>query len=205
MAIATKNTVFYHIPKTGGIWVKSAMRFSGVPYGRVRNGLPHPYGLYREHSTPVGIEKSVEGKLSFCFVRHPVDWYRSYWAYRYKTDALDPKFPLDKLYRKNFQKFVNNVLEAYPEGFVGNLYRFYVDSDLSGVDFIGKQERLEQDLIFVLRKAGETFDEKVIRKTKWRNIAASSKKFRHLCIPDKDLRERIIKTERWVCENFNYA
>ena len=182
------------------------MRFSGVPYGRLKNYLPHPYGLLREHSTPVGADKEeTDGKLSFCFVRHPVDWYRSFWAYRYKTDVTDPKFPLDRYYKNNFQKFVNIVLEQYPEGFVGNLYKFYVNDDLSGIDFIGKQENLVEDLIYVLREAGEEFDEAVVRKTKHRNIAASAKKFRHLCEVNKDLRKRIIKTEKWVCESFNYA
>lgn len=205
MAVHTDRSVFYHVAKSGGIWVKEAMRHSGLPYGRCRDRhVDHPFGLKREHSTPdVVMDEDKEGRFSFCFVRHPVTWYQSFWCYRIKTDALDMKFPLDRLcWHDEFESFVRNVLDMYPQGFVTRLYQYYVGSGADGVDFIGRQESLADDLVKALTLAGEDFDEDLLRTTRMRNVASSHRKFRDRCKMPPDLWREVEQVEEWVMNTF---
>lgn len=59
--------VFVHIPKCGGMAIRSALTYK---YGRGKEIGDH-------HSIPDTIENG------FALVRHPVDWHRSLWAYLY--------------------------------------------------------------------------------------------------------------------------
>lgn len=204
MAVRTEKSVFYHVPKTGGIWVKEAIRRSGLKYGRCKEmRMGQEFNLKREHSTPdVVRSEDRDGLFGFCFVRHPVGWYKSFWAYRIKTKNLDPRFPADRVWDYDFEKFVGNVLDAYPDGFVTQLYQFYVGEDLEKVDFIGRQENLADDLVTALTLAGEEFDESLLRTTRWHNISARGRKLRKLCIPSDELVDRIVKVENWVVDGF---
>ena len=204
MAACTDKSVFYHIPKTGGIWVKEAMRRSGLRYGRCRNRrVGHPFGLKREHATPdVIIDEHKTGRFSFCFVRHPVSWLRSHWCYRVMTQILDPKTPLDRAWDDLFEPFVLNVLERYPNGYVTQLYQFYVGSGADGVDFIGRQENLADDLVSALTLAGEDFDEQALRAMKRVNVASGNPKFGSLCVLAKGLEFEIMDADRWVMDTF---
>lgn len=203
MAIRTDRSVFYHIPKTGGIWVKEAIRKSGLRYDRCkdRRKVSHRFALKREHAPPVVVrDEYKEGLFSFCFVRHPMAWYKSYWCYVVKIDYLNMKFPLDRFcWDDVFEKFVVNVLEKFPDGFVKELYQCY---DLDNMDFIGKQESLADDLIRALTLAGEDFNEEDLRRTKWRNVSAGRKKFGDMCVLSKETRNRILDSEKWVLEQF---
>lgn len=200
MAIRTERSVVYHIPKCGGIWVKEAIRKSGLKYGRCRNvRVAQPFGLKREHATPgVVAEADGVGRFSFCFVRRPLSWYQSFWCYRVKTKYLDRKFPLDRIWDDDYERFLLNVLASYPDGFVTQLYRFYTEA----VDFVGQQERLADDLVRALSLAGEKFDEAALRATRWRNISGGNKKFARQCITSQEVEKRIMIAERWIMDTF---
>jgi hypothetical protein len=207
MAIRTTKSVIYHIPKCGGIWVKEAVRKSlhrtGMAYWRCRQAhVAQEFGLVREHSTPDRvIPEDREGYFSMAFVRNPVTWYRSYWCYRVKTGYLDKKFPLDNLWDDNYEKFLVKALDNLP-GFVTQLYQFYVGKDGKRLDYVGKQENLTWDLIEALTLAGEDFDEIVVMKTQWRNIAYQSSRIGKLAVCSKELDDKIEESERWVLETF---
>jgi hypothetical protein len=200
MAAKTEKSIIYHIPKCGGIWVKEAVRRSGVYYDHCRDvGRKHPFGLAREHAPPSRIkEEDKVGRFSFCFVRHPVDWYKSFWAYRAKTGWLDKKFLADKCWEDEFELFVLNMLDMYPDGFVTELYQFY----LWEMEFIGRQERLVDDLVKALMLADEEFDEEILRRVGWRNIAGKEPRFQRLCVLSNETQDRILETERWVIDRF---
>jgi hypothetical protein len=203
MAIKTGKLVFYHIPRTGGVFVKEAMRKSGIAYARCRRvpGSNQEWELKREHDIPDFVRpEDKDGLLSFCFVRHPLEWYRSFWCYRKKNDYLDLKFPADRCWDDDFNQFVANVLNEHPEGFVTKLYQFYIGGDK--IDFIGRQENLTDDLVRVLELAGETFDEEVIRKMKWHNIAAASKRYGRQAIFDEFTKSKVLALEKWVLDSF---
>jgi hypothetical protein len=205
MTNSTDKFVFYHIPKTGGIWVKEAIRHAGIKHGRCRDrkGVGHPFGLKREHATPaVAQEGCSAGRFSFCFVRHPVSWLKSHWCYRVQTGILDEKTPIDRLWEDDFEWFVRRVLTHYPGGYVTQLYQYYVGPNADRMDFIGRQENLADDLVTALTLAGETFDEQALRGYGRRNIAAARPEMRALCELSEDVERAVIDTERWVMDTF---
>jgi hypothetical protein len=72
---------------------------------------------------------------------------------------------LDRACSSNhFTKFVENVLDFKPGGWVSQLYRSYNEVDFRPVDFVGRTEFLVDDTIEILRRAGEDFDEDTIRQ-----------------------------------------
>ena len=203
MAIVTSKSVFYHINKCGGNYVKEALSRSVRGYTRKGrdNDVPHELDFKKGHVTPAGIrDVDKDGRFSFTFVRHPVAWYRSFWCYRVRKGKLDKKFPLDRAWDDNYEKFIINMLAKFPDGFASRVYRCYVGDDLSLVDFIGRTESLEDDLVTALTLAGEDFDEGVLRKTEPRNRSARGTLDR--AVISKDLENEIIKADKWTIDNF---
>lgn len=208
MAIKTPKVILYHIPKCGGIWAKEALRRS-LPnpredYGRCKHtAFANDFGLYREHAIPEGIvENDKHGRLSICFVRNPLTWYRSYWAFRIKTESFDGDFPLDLLMDDKYENFINNVLRQFPNGFVTKLYQYYTGKDLSKINFIGKQERLADDLVEALTISGQEFDEGRLRRTKMINVAGIGKRYDELTALKDATIDRIKHAEEWVFDTF---
>jgi hypothetical protein len=206
MAIKTEKSVFYHIPKTGGIGTKEAIRRVGMPYGRCReNGDFGEWGMRREHSTFRSvIPEHKDGRYSFAFVRHPIGWYKSFWCYRAKTGHLDLKFPPDRVWDDDYERFINNMVSKYPYGFLGKLYQFFVGTNANRLDFIGKQENLEDDLVQALNNAGEEYDETHLRRvlSKNFNLSGRAKKYRDACQLSGTATDRLLEAESWVVETF---
>jgi len=223
MAFRTDKVIFYHIPKTGGRWVKAAMIYAGVPYRRAKyyygtDRKPpkelvkaHALRLKREHETPLGVLNEDKDKLfSFTFVRRPLTWYKSFWAHRMLADGIEGRmrmtnsFPLDWIWDGNFEKFIANVLRKYPDGFLTDVFRLYVGKDGKALDFIGKQENLREDLIRALTLAGETFDKKKIMKVKRVNISSGSIFFtkNNLLDINDHLAKELDENEKWIIDTF---
>src|ERR1700756_3387567 len=75
----TEKSAYIHLPKTGGTWVMHAVRAVGIP-----TFAPDPLGdqHYSSHGHAGLRDIHVGDRLSIAFVRHPLDWWRSYWADR---------------------------------------------------------------------------------------------------------------------------
>src|SRR5690349_19299268 len=110
MALLLKGgAVFLHIPKTGGRWVGKVLTAAGL----VESNLGHMHADAERVLSPVAgsgrqllayLLKRRMGLLPrkvpfmFCFVRHPLDWYESFFNYnrepavnwRYEGDVNDP-------------------------------------------------------------------------------------------------------------------
>lgn len=202
MAVRTNRAIVYHIPKCGGTWVKVAMKAAGLTYRATRNLGPHPFGLKNAHATPDMIpERYKDGLYSIAFVRHPLAWYRSYWAFRMRKGARrDEAFPADGLWSDDFSEFVDNVLDAYPGGFVTALYQYYVGEAGDGVAYIGRTENLANDLVDALFKAGEDFNPWEIFDTAAQN--AGIDKWKRAAQYQPDTAFRVLDAERWVTERF---
>lgn len=148
------RSVFYHIPKTGGMWVRRAIATAGIPATEWWKASEY-HETFR--SAP------AHGKFTFTFVRNPQTWYPSFWSHRMRRgwrmeDVLDPYMSLD------FDIFMKNVLKYLP-GQLTKRYERYIGPEPGSLDFVGRQETLAEDLIRALRMAGEEFDEDKILNT----------------------------------------
>jgi hypothetical protein len=206
MALCTERAIIYHIPKTGGTWIKVALQAAGVRYYTPSwSKEPHPFNLKHAHSTPDNVTpQAKDGRLGITFVRQPVGWYTSYWAFRSRKGARrDEKFPADGLWSDDFDRFVSNLLDAYPQGFVTTLYQYYTGVDGQKVDFIGRQETLVDDLVRALVQAGDAFDEAALRGTRRTNRAPANWKRR--CVLSAETAARVRHCEHWIWEQFYNA
>jgi hypothetical protein len=86
----------------------------------------------------------------FCFVRHPVAWYLSRFAFRLQKGWVGGH-PLDaKCASNNFEHFIDNVCKEYPDGWLIKEYKMFIDS-APRAPKIGRVENLQEDLYDILR------------------------------------------------------
>lgn len=214
MPTRTDKFIFYHIPKTGGMWVSKSLRRGGLAAENWRGKVNTSFsrmGLDRDHTTPRDTpEWFKKDRFSFCHVRHPVTWYKSFWCHRMRRSMLargkstprQKEFILDAvdIWNNDFQKFMTNVIDKYPNGFVSYLYQCYmVDTHH---DFIGRQENLVEDTIRAYKMAGQEFNEKKVRKTGRANVAFYHDYLKKLCRCPKSLEDKIVQVDKWAIERF---
>lgn len=160
MALILPKSAFIHIPKTAGLWVRAAIKRSGIrtfEYGEQHTHFPQLL-TFRDR-------KYWRKRLVFTFVRHPLAWYRSRWAFRLKT-GWQMKHPLDfRCACNDFAGFVRNCRRHFPNGWMTEEYGNYVDSEPDLIRFVGRQERVVDDLLAVLEQAGESFNAKALKST----------------------------------------
>lgn len=144
----------------------------------------------------------------FCFVRHPLTWYESWWKYMNghgwklfgrQNSRFDwhPLSTLNGLGDPDFNTFVRNVVRARP-GFVSELYFSFTKP---GISFVGKTENLIDDLIAVLHYLDFTFDEHALRSAPKVNVSqapASAIEW------DTELRELMMRLELPALLHFGY-
>jgi hypothetical protein len=73
MAMVYPGGCFVHIPKTGGVWVRSVLS------GRFGPSV-HEVGAYH------GLPSHRSSGIAFCVIREPVDWFESLWSYKQRVD-----------------------------------------------------------------------------------------------------------------------
>ena len=184
MAVILPNSVFYHIPKTGGGWIREVFRNACLvhkQFGEV-------------HATPL-TAPVPEGRFSFTFVRHPCSLLQSYWVY-----CMLGGWPKEI---DNFQEFMWRSLEVNP-GRVSRVYRYFVGENQDQVDFIGRQESLTEDLIVALHLAGEDFEEEYVRDVPLINTGACMLEWAYECRYTPELRRAVVESEKWAMEKFGY-
>lgn len=204
MALQLPKSVFIHIPKTGGTWVRSAIFASGIPCNEVFGELKvNPVDANKLlHCKPCDLRS--QGFFRFAFVRNPVTFYQSYWAYKMRKGKADYNV-FDKDYmRDDFSDFVKTVTTDFP-GWVSRLYRKFLGEEYDMVNFIGRQEDLQNDLVQALRLAGETFNEDALRAMPAKNLAAQSDEWKEQCVYTDDLLTRVCEAENDAITHFNYS
>ena len=215
------DAVFLHVPKTGGMWVSAVLRDLGAVRCRVAskhadmerllNCARRNPGRYLEAVVKAGPQwqSRARGAFKFCFVRHPLAWYESYWSFtrahgwnawgvnRRGRRRWHPNALLDGLGDDDFNRFVRNVLERRP-GYVTKLYGWYATPE---IDFVGKQESLADDLAVVLRLIGRQFDERKLRQQPRVNVSDRSQ----APVWDPVLKDEVASAERAALERFGYS
>jgi tetratricopeptide (TPR) repeat protein len=138
------------VPKTGSTWIRATVGRLGLAVQTV--GDP----AMRDHDM-LGRDDRARYRYIGAFVRNPVEWYRSYWAYRMEK-GWRPRYPLDRhCASDDFQTFVRRAVSRLP-GALGNIYESYVGPPGREIDFVGRHERLAEDLHRFLALVGEDVD-----------------------------------------------
>ena len=179
------NSVFFHIPKTGGWWVLAVLQHLdlvrselGSRHADYERVLWHDR-FYKDAKVLRGIlRRAVSARrapvridpqcFKFCFVREPLKWYESYWRFMQSLDWVawgdelkpnrwHPLSPLNGLGSADFNTFMDNVNRKRP-GFVTELYGRYARADV----VVGKQETLLEDTLRIFRQMEVGGDDRII-------------------------------------------
>lgn len=197
MALLLKSGgIFLHIPKTGGSWVTKILKEQNL----VKANFGHKHASFDRVVFRENFEKShklipslmgrwftkyfartqLHEDYMFCFVRHPLSWLESYWRYRVDHDwkhwgtvrskvYWHPNAILNGLGDNDFSQF-----EEW-DGRPGYVSEFYSEYTKAGINFIGRQENLTEDLITALNHLNENFDEDYIRSSSPFNVTKTPK------------------------------
>jgi hypothetical protein len=171
--------LYLHVPKTGGHWTLAAMEAAGIV-------LQHEGGT--RHATLEHV--SPRDRFTFGFVREPLSWYASWWRH---CQVIDPtwrergrQFPdAAHVYfvDQPFERYVEAVLDQAP-GYLSGYYRRFVGPPEAPISFVGRYERLTDDLVRALREAGVSFDEDALRAVRPINAAESAANAEGSCMPE---------------------
>ncbi|MEK7563136.1 MAG: sulfotransferase family 2 domain-containing protein [Patescibacteria group bacterium] len=204
MALLLPHSIFFHIPKTGGSWVRSAVSNAGIPVNEIIKvpAKKHLSAGTLMHTCPTDVH--LTDRFRFAFVRHPLTRYQSYWCFR-MLHGWDSELQIDRICQNdNFEKFVWAVLTEAPEGWVTRNYCKFLGNDFRFLDFVGRMENLADDLVTALTLAGESFDEQALRATPPLNVSSVLPEWQVRCSYSPDLRAAVCKAEWRVMEHFGY-
>ncbi len=169
------------------MWVRKAIHEAGI--------VTREIGIL--HAIPA--EAPVPGRFRFAFVRHPAEWYRSFWAYRMREGWTEDSLLDTKCRSDRFGRFMESALRYCP-GYVSQLYELFVGPPWApAVEFIGRQESLAYDLVRALRAAGELFDEVKLRAVPPVNTDA------RLPVWPRGLLKEVTRAEERAMERFGYG
>jgi len=147
------DLLFTHVPQTGGAFVSELLT------QKLGGELVEPiHGTFRR----TRIERPPS--IRVFTVREPVSWYLSYWAHsraavnhpaawpvRGMTDSKHPTHPIDvRCGHHVFARFIENVLHAFPDGFLRPVYCDF----LNGSTHVLRFEHLSDDLETLLSMVG---------------------------------------------------
>ena len=192
--LPNSKTMVLHIPKCGGVWVASAIQATTIKW--------YPYRLQHDD---LSCADHPDAENIVVFVRHPVEWYRSYWRYRMQQDLIGawllfdcghPTERLDACGSSNFETFVENCLAKFP-GYVTTMFGMFTNNwDVN----IGQQEYLRADLCTQLSRVDEKFDEEIIMNHPRQNTSKGPE----VKWPDK-LWQRVADAEQVALERYGYT
>ena len=179
MAILLKSGgLFLHVPKTGGNWVSEVLESSDLVFAHVGGKHAGPAQLAPLEQllhVPHRYDRTNRPLFRFCFVRHPLRWYESWfrmcvargWPQWAADDEVwNPSVELNGLGADTFNGFIENVLRERP-GFLSGLYDCYTKD----AHFVGRQEHMAEDLLIVLTYLKTTVDEALVRGYQPTNVS----------------------------------
>ncbi len=217
-----------HIPKTGGTWCRVVVRdiiklryFESNPAGLA--GHHNHGGLYQAYESVMLDDWRLKHpkpkkRFIFSFVRHPVDWLASQWAFvrrKCGNERTKTGFWALRCNSETFEEFVRRLLDIHhasiAEGIMLKHLNYIRQPDGSwregphGIDFVGKTEHLVDDFIHALQWAGEQFDEKAVRAVPPVNVAGRLPELRERRCLSTELYQSIVQANALLCRLFDYT
>jgi hypothetical protein len=166
MSLVIENKLlFVHTKKTGGTFIKHTFMRSGY---KITNPWREEESQIFEHMPVRELHQTfpqLKEIPSFCFVRDPIQWYRS--LYCWLAVMKNPTGWKADINQESFEKYMENVFEHFPryashQILVPAGYGFNVlDNQIFGtrvVTDIGKYETLLQDLYAIADRHGLPLD-----------------------------------------------
>jgi len=194
MAIQLKNSVFIHIPKTGGRWVKHQIMNYVSEYSFIGDPI---YDAHKSPDTALPV---------FAFVRHPILMANSLWHHRSRKRSNTRAFQWDwqqdiALEREcgdaNYIKFFTKIADR-PE--ILTSYFDHFTHKYENIQF-GKMETIATDLVNILKLYKEDYNNKAI-------MGNANVKIGNAAIPLKlplELYNTIMENESKFCDKFGYT
>jgi hypothetical protein len=174
------KAIYFHLPKTGGSYVKKILKeiynfqilllnrrdwynFSNDPYVYINPWEITKKGIYRfyrnNNCENYPIDENIwDNYYKFCFIRNPYDKIVSCYEYfhnDYKLFIYENFTKKESLldFIKNYQSEINHV---YNHSFIPQ-YEHLIDDNMKiNIDYIGKFENLNEDLLKILTNIGIT-------------------------------------------------
>jgi hypothetical protein len=207
MAFLTEKTLFIHVQKTGGMSVRQVL-YQCTPLGRESGDSEDErhFGLPELRASHPGIEA---GRLSFGFVRHPVAWLRSRWAFAVMTGFVTHTKHgrsaaatwMACCWSDNFETFIERYLERYPGVATQTMFRMLGLWSDKPADMIGKTETLMEDLRRILEAAGEIVPPTAFTRSRTNE---TMKAIAQRATLSPILHQGILDVEELLCRRFNY-
>lgn len=166
MAIQIDRAVCLHIPKTGGTFVRNYLQEAGMDHG-VEKLLEKAH----VHGQDLRDRLGQTEDLIFCFVRHPLTWYRSYWESKQRISDRSGGW-LDEQVDLPWHQFIGRIITDRP-GYLTGFFNGYTEI----CRFVGKQENLRHDLDTVLKYLRIPYDRDLLFSKPSENVIPSDKKY----------------------------
>jgi hypothetical protein len=134
-------------------------------------------------------------------VRDPFDWYGSFWQMchreriAHRAWAYSLAFSPQTFVNLPFPQFLSGCYLWLP-GYVSELYTSYVALEEDPIHFVGRFERLADDLVRALQLANQDFDEDALRSVAPTNTSAAAPP----CPPE--IKQRVIQSELVAYKRF---
>lgn len=207
MALVTPKALFIHVPKTGGTFVRAALQASGIPCRETGPfEVEDHYGIDEVRAAH---PDDLVGRLSFGFVRHPVTWLKSRWAWgvlsgfasAMQTNPAAARHWMASCWSNDFSEFVEQTLERQP-GIAGRTMLAMLGWWTNPVDRIGKYESLEADLLAIFAGIGQPLN--IDLRNLPRETVGASGRLAMSCDIKPALERRIMQSERRLSGLFGY-
>ena len=163
MTVLGERIRYLHVPKTGGTWTRTALLA----------GCPRAVPFVLENSTHARWFEVPRREFTLGFVWDPLSWWRSFWRF-HKGPArryVVSEQVCRECWSEDFDEFLRNVVARLPGHYGAVIDNYLGPIDAHACDMIGRQERLVDDLLVALERAGEPHDAAAIRAVPRTNVA----------------------------------
>lgn len=150
MGLYLPNSVYIHIPKTGGTTVRKLVESMDLSRGETGHQAMLP--VERQHSPFEWMRGEVGDRQAFATVRPTLDWYRSQWMHKTRT-GHGSGIISDENFRPDFGDWVTHVTKDH-----SGHYGWFLTHMLRGSHaLLVRTDNLFDDLKDALERLGEDF------------------------------------------------
>jgi hypothetical protein len=185
-----QNAAFLHVPKVAGTWLRRVL-IELVPGAQVAG--------YEHADRAQAVEEFGRGIRTFCFVRHPLTWYQSFWAHRELTGWGGDFAIAHACKSHDFNSFALCCAAKYP-GFLADMYARFTDS----AEYVQRYERLHVGIGLILGALGVDASPEAIAAIPHENRGASLPGLARRAIYTPAARAAILESERTILESYGY-